>query len=115
MITRAFFIVLAVTVLSGCADKKERTVISKPSMTDIKSAIDRNVAILNEATGARINKLGLEWVEIDESCYSHLDYFAQNLIFSRIFYPENDFMTITCEADPRQDAEFFGKRQGGNP
>lgn len=102
MVKSKFILIAAAVALLGCADKEEQTIAPKPSMVEIQSAIDKNVAILNERTGASIKKLSVEWVDIDESCYEHLDYFAQSVIFSRVFYPQNDYMTITCEADPKR-------------
>lgn len=91
-------LIAALAALFGCGAKENTP---KPSMAEIQAAIDRNVAIINQRTGASIKKLSVGWADIDESCYEHLDYFAQNIIFSVIFYPEKDYMTITCGSDPK--------------
>ncbi len=96
---RLIALLMAITALCSCGDKKVRAV--SPSMAEIQAAIDRNIVILNERTGADIKKFAVEAVEIDESCYEHLDYYAQTLIFSKIFYPENDYLNINCDADPK--------------
>tara|TARA_E500000331_G_C16913417_1_gene564493 strand:+ start:176 stop:499 length:324 start_codon:yes stop_codon:yes gene_type:complete len=92
-------LLMAITVLCGCGDKSDQPI--SPSMADIKSAIDRNIVILNERTGADIKRFTVEAVELDESCYEHLDYYAQTLIFTKIYYPENDYLNINCNADPK--------------
>ncbi|MFW7525643.1 hypothetical protein ACODM8_16110 [Vibrio ostreicida] len=92
-------LLLALSIV-GCSQEDSKKIVREPTMTDIQLALDRAVLTLNERTNSTIKKISFDSVEIDESCYAHLDYYAQQLLWWQIYYPDNGSFLISCDLAP---------------
>lgn len=76
---------LSLAMLSGCAKQVEETIHPAPTPEALQVAIDNAIDTLNEKTGSKISNLIIDWVEVPNDCRPHLDYFAQQLLWARIY------------------------------
>lgn len=81
---------LSLAMLSGCAKQQEETIHPAPTPEALQVAIDNAIDTLNEKTGSKISSLVIDWVEVPNNCRTHLDYFAQQLLWARIYQESVD-------------------------
>lgn len=92
----AVFISLSI---SGCSQQDSKSV-TEPTAGDIQIALDRAVATLNNRTNSTIKRITFSQTEIHKSCFEHLDYYAQQLLWAEIFYPNSGKVNIDCNLAP---------------
>lgn len=85
---------------AGCSQEKPKQAVAEPTVADIQLALDKAVLTLNERTNSTIKKISFDSVEIDESCYAHLDYYAQQLLWWQIYHPDSGYFLISCDLAP---------------
>lgn len=83
---------LSLAMLSGCAKQVEETIHPAPTPEALQVAIDNAIDTLNEKTGSKITNLVIDWVEVPNDCRPHLDYFAQQILWARIY---QDIVDVT--------------------
>jgi hypothetical protein len=81
---------LSLAMLSGCTKQAEETIHPAPTPEALQVAIDNAIDTLNEKTGSKISNLIIDWVEVPNDCRPHLDYFAQQLLWARIYQDSVD-------------------------
>lgn len=81
---------LSLAMLSGCVKQVEETTHPAPTPEALQVAIDNAIDTLNEKTGSQITDLVIDWVEVPNNCRPHLDYFAQQLLWARIYQDSVD-------------------------
>ena len=81
---------LSLATFSGCAKQVEETIHPAPTPEALQVAIDNAIDTLNEKTGSKISNLIIDWVEVPNDCRPHLDYFAQQLLWARIYQDSVD-------------------------
>ena len=81
---------LSLAMLSGCAKQVEETIHPAPTPEALQVAIDNATDTLNKKTGSQISSLVVDWVEVPNDCRPHLAYFAQQLLWARIYQDSVD-------------------------
>lgn len=107
-------VLLSLATFSGCAKQVEETIHPAPTPEALQVAIDNAIDTLNEKTGSQITDLVIDWVEVPNNCRPHLDYFAQQLLWARIYQDSVDLtrsLYIDCSIAQqyKNDAENFKK------
>tara|TARA_Y100001973_G_C5164628_1_gene315405 strand:+ start:940 stop:1302 length:363 start_codon:yes stop_codon:yes gene_type:complete len=101
-------------MLGGCVQDKEASIdYPEPTAKELQAAFDRAITTLNEVTGSQIEAFGVDWVEVPNNCRQHLDYFAQQVLWARIYQPitkSTHTLHVDCSIAERYKHDALGHR-----
>jgi hypothetical protein len=107
---------LALSLLAGCVKVEEAVTYPEPTPDALNLAIDNAVTTLNEKTGSHVERLVIDWIEVPNNCRPHLDYFAQQVLWARIYQDSVDetstlYIDCTVAQQYKDDAAKLAQKK----
>lgn len=86
--------------LGACGNGHKTVDATEPTTEDLKKAFEKAINTLNVVTGSSLVKFKADSLEIPSNCFEQLDYYAQQVLFYKIYYPDSEYFVIDCRLSP---------------